>query len=275
MNSELERLLKRCTVKIAIPNQVGWGTGFIVAPGMLITCAHVVKKLAFDLPASIQWQQISLDAKVIQIAPQLDLALLQFTPPTELNLPCVYVDEAIESGDALYFFGYPDEDFPNGAPVTASCEGMTGDLSPLIKFKQAQVRPGMSGSALLNKRTGKVCGVVKFTRGRASDLGGGAISMKEILEMLPRIRELQSRFHQEDKRWNDLIRMSKTTTSATNRSITIGGNIDNSAIVTGDGNSVTVSNVTQQGKYNVNTQRISDVHIGDVIHSAQPQSDES
>lgn len=275
MNSELERLLKRCTVKIAVPNQMGWGTGFLVAPGLLLTCAHVVRKLAFDLPASIQWQQLSLNAQVTQIAPQLDLALLQLTPSTELNLPCVYLDEAIESGDSLYFFGYPDEDFPNGAPVTANCEGMTGDLPPLIKFKQAQVRPGMSGSALLNKQTEKICGVVKFTRGRSSDLGGGAISTKEILEAFPQIRELQSQFHQEDKRWNDLIRMAKTETNASNRSITIGGNVDNSAIVMGDGNRVTMSNVTQRGKYNINTQSMSGVHIGDVIHSAQSQSDKS
>ena len=272
MNLELEKLLQRCTVKIAIPGQTGWGTGFLVAPGLILTCAHVVKSLDYDGHAlfSRHQERGSTEARIVQIAPPLDLALLQFIPSSS-DLPCVYLDTAIKSGDDLYFFGYPDRDFPSGAPVTGCCEGSTGDVPPLIKFKQAQVRPGMSGSALLNASTDKVCGIVKFTRDRSSDLGGGAVSTQEILEAFPKLKELQQQFHQKDGQWTELLQVDEA--AASDRSVTIKGDVDGSTIVTGDRN--TVSNVTQSGKYNINAQNMSGMHIGDVFHAASSPAEKS
>jgi S1-C subfamily serine protease len=204
--AQLEELLQQCTVQITIPGQNGWGTGFLVAPSLILTCAHVVKILAVGATARIRWQQQSdfATAELVQLVPEIDLALLQFTSPNA-DLPCVYLDESLQAGHELYFFGYPDQDFDNGCPVTGSCEGFTGDVPPLIKFKQAQVRPGMSGSALLNRHTGKVCGMLKFTRDRSIDLGGGAIPTRVILEQLPELRSLQQSFHGGDRRWVSLI----------------------------------------------------------------------
>ena len=273
MNLELEKLLQRCTVKIAIPGQTGWGTGFLVAPGLILTCAHVVKSLDYDGHALFyqHYEKGSTEAKIVQIAPPLDLALLQFIPSSS-DFPCVYLDTVIKSGDDLYFFGYPDQDFPSGAPVTGCCEGITGDVPPLIKFKQAQVRPGMSGSALLNASTDKVCGIVKFTRDRASDLGGGAVSTQEILEAFPKLKELQQRFHQKDGRWMELLQVDGDA-APSDRSVTIRGDVNGSTIVTGDRN--TVSNVSQNGKYNINAQNMSGMHIGDVFHAASSPAKES
>jgi HEAT repeat protein len=202
----LEDLLMQCTVRLSLPGQLGWGTGFFVAPGFILTCAHVVKALVAPHRVQVRWQhQIDFaEAKLVQHVPALDLALLQFTPRVA-DLPCVYLDEELQAGQDLYFFGYPDKDFENGCPVTCSYEGLTGDISPLIKFKLAQVRPGMSGSALLNRHTGKVCGMVKFTRDRSSDLGGGAIPTRVILEQFPELRELQREFHWSDRCWNELL----------------------------------------------------------------------
>jgi hypothetical protein len=41
--SPIEDLLQQCTVKLTLPDQMGWGTGFFVAPGWILTCAHVVR----------------------------------------------------------------------------------------------------------------------------------------------------------------------------------------------------------------------------------------
>jgi len=207
--NQLEDLLQQCTVKLSLPGQIGWGTGFFVAPGLILTCAHVVKALGLLDKVRVRWQQ-QVDfaaAEVDKIIPELDLALLKFTP-TDVDVPCVYLDEGLQSGQDLHFFGYPDQDFNNGCPVTGSSEGFTGDVPPLIKFKQAQVRPGMSGSALLNQHTGKVCGIVKFTRDRSFDLGGGAIPTGVILEQFPQLRDLQRNFHQIDRRWSILLNNS-------------------------------------------------------------------
>ncbi|MEQ9367970.1 MAG: serine protease [Coleofasciculus chthonoplastes F3-SA18-01] len=173
--SQLENLLQQCTVKLSVRGQMGWGTGFFVAPEWILTCAHLVKKAEVE-PVQVRWQKQEnwSEALVRYLFPNpYDLALLQVRLPTNADPPCVYLDEAIQSGDPLYLFGYPDQDFPNGCPVTFNCEGLTGDEPGLIKFKLGQVRPGMSGAPLLNQRTGKVCGIVKLTRDRSFDLGVG------------------------------------------------------------------------------------------------------
>ena len=52
---QLDELLKLCTVKLSVPGKVGWGTGFFVAPGKILTCAHVVKD-AGGQPVKVCWQ---------------------------------------------------------------------------------------------------------------------------------------------------------------------------------------------------------------------------
>ncbi|NET46431.1 trypsin-like peptidase domain-containing protein [Okeania sp. SIO2B3] len=192
--------LQYCTVKLSTPQNRN-GTGFFVAPGLILTCAHVVKDLG-DLPIKVRWKQEHnfAEAKVEESFPKFDLALLRFNPPKDENLPCVKLDEDIKTGDELYTFSYSDIDI-NGSSVTFTTEGPTGDEPPLIKFKSGQVRPGMSGSALVNQRTGKVCGILKFTRGRSIDLGGGAIPISVILSEFTELKELNQKFHQQDRRW--------------------------------------------------------------------------
>jgi CHASE2 domain-containing sensor protein len=227
VNQSVEELLQRCTVKISVPEQYGHGTGFFVAPGLILTCAHVVKALE-DKKAKIRWQDQEnfAEAEIEQIHPSVDLALLRVTTPEEADIPCVYLDESVQTGDELYLFGYPDQDFPNGCPVTFNCEGLTGDEPPLIKFKLGQVRPGMSGSALLNRRTQKVCGIVKFTRDRSLDIGGGAVPTDVILSKLSDLKSLQKQFHRRDRRWRSFLqsyeRPSLTMSALTGVGVAIG-----------------------------------------------------
>ena len=204
MGQQLERLLESCTVKLSIPSKTGWGTGFFVAPGLILTCHHVVKDLK-NGTVHVCWQNQEdfTEAIVERSLPELDLALLRFSPSV-VDLPCVYLDESFQADDSLYTYGYPD-DFPQGASVTGKCEGIATDKQPLIKFKAGQVRPGLSGSPLLNQRTGKVCGIVKFTRDRTIDLGGGAVPTSEILSQFLELKELQQAFHRQNDDWTKLL----------------------------------------------------------------------
>jgi Trypsin-like peptidase domain len=204
--NQLEDLLQQCTVKLTISGQRG--TGFFVAPGSILTCAHVVDG-AGESPIQVMWnnQENWAQAIVVRLLPKpYDLALLKVDIPIGANPPCVYLSSEIQSRDPLYLFGYPDKDFPNGCPATFGCEGLTGDDPPIIKFASGQVRPGMSGSPLLNQRTGNVCGIVQFTRDRSFDLGGGAIRTSVILAKFPELLEQQQSFHQQDRRWSNFDR---------------------------------------------------------------------
>ena len=195
--NQLEDLLQQCTVKLNLRS--GWGTGFFVAPGQILTCAHVVR--ATSEPIRVRWQNQENWAEAVverSLPDPYDLALLRVTTPIDVNPPCVYLDGAIQLNDQLYSYGYPD-DFQDGAFTTFESEGITG-CGLFIKFKQGQVRSGMSGSPLLNQRTGQVCGIVKFTRDRSIDLGGGAISAHVVLARFPEVQAYQQQFQQQPEK---------------------------------------------------------------------------
>lgn len=238
--SQLEDLLQQCTVKLILPSG-GWGTGFFVAPGLILTCAHVVRE-ATDETIQVRWQKQENWAEAVMekaLPDPYDVALLRVTLPPEAHPTCVYLDGEVRSRDPLYLFGYPDQDFPNGCPVTVNCEGLTGDEPALIKFALGQVRPGMSGAPLLNQRTGKVCGMVKFTRDRSFDLGGGAILTDVILAQFPELRELQQEFHRDDRRWIEAMEVMLIDSERENQKASIGeGDPHVSQVHTGNGDNI-------------------------------------
>jgi Trypsin-like peptidase domain/NACHT domain len=199
----LYKLLEQCTVKLTIGQSQG--TGFFVAPGLILTCNHVVRE-AGERSIGLMWnnQKNSAKAKVVGSFPDCDLALLKVDPSINVEQPCVYLGEEFQPYDKLYLFGYSNE-FSDGSPVTIDCEGEIGGDLKLIKFKLGNVRPGMSGSPLLNERTGCVCGIVKFNLLDGIP-GGGAVATSVILDKFPELSELQQSFHQQDRRWNNLGR---------------------------------------------------------------------
>lgn len=81
----LTDLLNRCTVKLSVPGK-GHGTGFFVAPGLILTCGHVVSigDKPVDEPISVRWgRQIDFaKAEVLTDTWSLDLdvALLDVYP---------------------------------------------------------------------------------------------------------------------------------------------------------------------------------------------------
>ena len=267
MVQRLDKLLQSCTVKITVPGQVGWGTGFFVAPGLVLTCAHVVKALKPEAAAQISWQQEGFaEGSIAQLIPAFDLALLRVLLPQNTELPCVYLDDAFQPTDTFYTYGYPDS-FPDGASVTGQCEGDASENGiPLILFKSGLIRPGFSGSPLLNLRTGKVCGIVKFTRDRSIDLGGGAIPTAAILQQFQQLAQQQHSFHQQNDRWSSLL---PGLVAEYERISHILEQIE-SGIVTPEGLRIlrqALQNRSQQtiqvGKYNINIGEGQDIQIGD------------
>ena len=205
MGLRIDQLLAECTVQLNVSSTAGSqkGTGFLVAPGLILTCEHVVRGSEENSIQLIGQQQQELGKVAIVKESKInDLALLNFIPFFGQDLPCVAIDSSFQPGDQLYMYGYPDN-FPEGTSVTADCEGSAKDGGQsLIKFKGGQFRPGISGSPVLNWRTGKVCGVVKFTLDRSSRLGGGAVPVETVLQVFPELKHLQDTFHDLDHRWS-------------------------------------------------------------------------
>lgn len=204
MQQQLYDLLHLCKVRVSIEGIVGHGTGFFVAPGLILTCAHVVKDAQSGKhTVQVYWNGQQLSAKLTKYVPEDDLALLQVDLKEH---PCVLLQEEVTPFDALYSYGYPD-DHPMGDPATFALEGKAGERGEQFKLKSGQARPGLSGAPLLNVRTGCVCGIVQKTRDRNSDLGGRAIPTAIVLKTLhDEIVDAQRQFHQWDRRWTDMLK---------------------------------------------------------------------
>jgi len=198
--AKVDELLRECSVRIVTAS--GFGTGAFVAPGLVLTCAHVIDREACG-PLRVSWSGRELAAEIVacHAAPFPDLALLR-VPFSEH--PCALLDPAVELGDSLYAFGYTGEE-PGGDSVTLEYEGPSLRPDELHKLKQGQVRPGFSGAALLNQRTGCVCGVLKATRERTSDLGGRAVPVSAVFSAMAWLVDKQQQHHAADPRWHNCL----------------------------------------------------------------------
>lgn len=187
--------LKNCTVRISHEGEENHnGSGFFVAPRLILTCAHVCQK-AKGKQIYINWWRnekphpvrIKFCSDDVQ---KLDLALLEVVDFTG-ETPHVYLDETIKIGEKLYSVGYPEKN-PQGDVGTF--EFVDFDGQQFFKFKGDLVRRGLSGSPLLNLGTGKVCGIVVISLDSQMDFGGRAISTKTIFEHFPEVQKIQQAF---------------------------------------------------------------------------------
>jgi len=203
--THITKLLEQCTLRVSVPG--GHGTGFFVAPQLIITCAHVVKS-ANPEKINVFWpyknQQYIASIENIPLEKHLDLALLKLNPP-DIDHPCVNFDlSSPELSDDLFIYGYP-EDYPEGEAATFKYEGESiKNNSLLYKLKEGQAKSGTSGSPLLNQRTGKVCGILNLSRNPSMDLGGRAVPVSIIFAQFPALAELNQRFHQNNSKKTDI-----------------------------------------------------------------------
>ncbi len=203
MAQPLYELLHNCIVEVAVSGKHE-GTGFFVAPGQILTCAHVVEAAQKkNMPVEVVWnaQTLSVQKQDIRDALYPDLALLQVNVS---NHPCVLLHGEAEPYSKLYSYGYPDIE-PQGASTTFDCEGWVGSQQEVLRLKEGQVRPGMSGSPVLNEQTGSICGIVQWTRDRTMALGGKAMLAKVMFREFPGLETQQRRFHQQDHRWANCL----------------------------------------------------------------------
>ncbi|UUO14558.1 S1 family peptidase [Dolichospermum heterosporum] len=200
-----EENLRGCTVRLNFADSQG--TGFFVAAGYILTCAHVVESARDkDNPVQVYWKSEDRDytARVEQLYEyHIDLALLKLEGD-DFNHPCVELDGTKPNvNDDLYIFGYPKDgetDYSQGDSASFKYVGPSysyKDNILLYKLKQGQVKSGFSGSPLLNLRTGKVCGIVHLSLDESTDLGGRAVSAEVILQKFPKIAQLNKQFHQQ------------------------------------------------------------------------------
>ena len=203
-------LLPRCTVRVDVAGAPK-GSGFFVAPGTVVTCAHVIESQRLS-PGDVEPPiAIVLSGSDVRYPMQRrsggdwreeDVALLQLVNPVEH--PCVLLAGGILARDPLHIFGFP-ENHPEGNPTTLDAAGLTGD-NKLLRFTKDQVRGGMSGSPVYNARTGAVCAMVNKSTDPSRDAGGYGIRVETLLQLDPRVFQTENHlYHGTNEEWLDLL----------------------------------------------------------------------
>ena len=169
------------------------GTGFVAAPGRVVTNAHVVAGVAVPL---VQTQdQGTLRARVVYFDPSKDLAVLavdglDVAPlPTAANLP---------AKAPAAFAGYPLGGPLQVRPATVISAGpllvsnIDSEKKSLLDVYQlaANVQSGNSGGPLLDT-SGNVVGVV-FAKSTTSEPLGFALTMDEVAPVITAAPQLNS-----------------------------------------------------------------------------------
>lgn len=137
------------------------GSGFVYAPGRVMTNAHVVAGVSEPV---VQVGDDDLDAEVVYYDPDVDVAVLSVP---ELQAPALQFDDQAESGDNVAVLGYPENGPYDVQPARVRDEQslrspniygedtVTRDTYSLFGL----VRQGNSGGPLVN-RSGVVIGVI-------------------------------------------------------------------------------------------------------------------
>ncbi|HVC23747.1 MAG TPA: MarP family serine protease [Candidatus Dormibacteraeota bacterium] len=158
------------------------GSGFPVAPGMILTNAHVVAG-AHDSQVSVPGRSGSLSAEVVFFDPQRDIALLRVP---SLNLTPLAISSSGARGTEGAVIGYPDGGVEQVAPgaIRGEMDAVGRDIysnqivSREIFVIQATVIPGNSGGPFVDLQ-GQVLGVV-FAKSLDTSGEGYALTAGEV-----------------------------------------------------------------------------------------------
>ncbi|WFE41206.1 tetratricopeptide repeat protein [Micromonospora sp. WMMD998] len=204
------RHLRRHVVRVErADDRAVLGTGFFVAPGWVLTAAHVVHDAAegvalgrvMVVPADAGVGVEAVPADVLaRSAPPVDTALWPYPDLALLRLrrtaawvdthPCVWLAGVQPQAGQCHAYGFPPREegaVPVGAPASFVFEGVTGD--EFFQLKAGQAAPGLSGAPLVCPTRRAVVGVVTATRDRDSDLGGWAAPVAALLSGGPGVPE--------------------------------------------------------------------------------------
>ncbi|MFF4979003.1 trypsin-like peptidase domain-containing protein [Streptomyces sp. NPDC001046] len=172
-----------------LPGHTGGGTGFVIAPGTVVTCAHVVAGAE-----AVRGRIIATGGDLVLSASGedfhragngLDVAFLRYAIGEAVPAPQpVLTSPNTSLGDRMWAYGHPRGDYRAGQWAALEYQGDSrlsfDDPMPMPRGYGTPVGEGFSGSPVVNHRTGAVCGML------ARSNKAGSAHMVPLAEILDR-----------------------------------------------------------------------------------------
>ena len=215
----LRELAGDCRVRLGVdiagaPDE--GGSGVWIAPGTVLTCAHVVPA-GRNSKVQVGWRGFTLDGTVTDQVPgtsdgdlwpypDIAVVVVEDTP----QHPCAWLSETAPM-NKLLAFGHSAALGEGLQP--AEIEGRRGGShgfgdGRFLQFKGNELVSGMSGGPVLDPSSGAVCGIVTVTIGEGADRGGYVVPIEGLRRLgVQRRQDLlraHDRFHGDDRRWTEL-----------------------------------------------------------------------
>jgi hypothetical protein len=210
--AQLRDLLRLCLVQINTADGTPAGSGFFVAPGYIVSCAHVVRRPAGNRVTGI-WSDQPWSGEVVGSSeppgsadtvfwPEPDLAIIR-VEDDGFDHPCARLAGREPNGPAPMFaigrraaLDIPG-DFPSAELHYA------GRYLYLMRLTGDRFWPGMSGGPVVDLSTGAVCGVLKTAE---SDRDGYAVPIRllaelPVLEVLRDLLRAHDHYHNTNRAW--------------------------------------------------------------------------
>ncbi|WP_030437218.1 trypsin-like peptidase domain-containing protein [Actinoplanes subtropicus] len=206
------RLLLDCLVRITGERMTG--SGFLAAPGLVVTCAHVVgrRRTVAVRHGTSEWvgevRYASAPPGRNELWPYPDLAIVEI-PAGAGPRACAWLDQRLPAMRShLQVVGFSDVYQPELRQTSASptFDGLHDLGGPMLMLGDREIPAGMSGGPVLNLATGGVCGVAKASRLKGAAMGGLAVPIWALRETDPamyrRLIRAHDRFFAEEREWS-------------------------------------------------------------------------
>ena len=205
-----EDLAARCAVALYSGDQF-LGSGFLAAPGEVLTCAHVVAEYG-EGQITVRWEGGELAERPgrrlipaergtgpTHASPDLAVIRVDLLP----DQPYVwFADQAPAINSEVVCFGYSGRTPQGGiAPDSVVLRVAAASGDELVKVQQGEIPTGMSGSLALDLRSQRVCGMVKASLDADAPRGGWIIPVPVIAGNLSEIVEQSMAGHGPTSPW--------------------------------------------------------------------------
>jgi hypothetical protein len=214
----LLELFAQCVVRVDVDGSFA-GSGFYIAPGEVLTCAHVVHggkaiTVGEGWAANPTTQLLPPGDAQAKFYPQPDAVLLHVADAATGH-PCVRLaDQRPATDDQLQLRAWVKNENAPGAVARSGASlrmetTFEQDGWTLFKLREGQVIKGFSGGPVLNRRTGDVCALIDSSRGVRFDLGGFGVPVAAVATLDPGLLKRNIAFHTIDRRWTDAVKAQR------------------------------------------------------------------